>query len=315
MRIKKYYKLIKVDYTDSGCMYIENVSANVGSFSVNKVGTPGTNPNMEYSLDGVNWENYDFTNLPQISVPSGGHLYIKGVNTNFSTTMSQYSSYNNHYSLYFSEDFNIGGSLAYLINKNDPSSVTTISDQGYCYLFVNNTHLIDISKFNFGNITRINKGGLNSAFSGCTNLINCPDMSNIEQIYGDLSSGGCSYLFTGCGSLVTPPNLSSLSIVGENGIAHLLRDCTSLEYGIDFKNNVFSSIGSSSFNSLYYGCSKLSEAVAPNIGTWDTSKFSYWLQNAGTQATGTKTVYAPTGMTINTDSTSGIPTGWTRVDY
>ena len=52
---------------------------------------------------------------------------------------------------------------------------------------------------------------------------------------------------------------------------------------------------------------------APNVSTWVTSATVYtnWLY--GVAATGI--VHKPSGLTIPTDTTSGVPTGWTTQDY
>ena len=60
-----------------------------------------------------------------------------------------------------------------------------------------------------------------------------------------------------------------------------------------------------------YSCSTLTEAYAPNVSTWDTSKAEGWL--SGGSPTGV--VYKPSTLDIPTNDASGIPSGWTTQDY
>jgi hypothetical protein len=66
---------------------------------------------------------------------------------------------------------------------------------------------------------------------------------------------------------------------------------------------------------MFFGCSSLSSVTCLATSGINTNySTSYWLYNAGTQATGTKTFTAVS--TANWPSgNNGIPSGWTRVDY
>lgn len=85
--------------------------------------------------------------------------------------------------------------------------------------------------------------------------------------------------------------------------------------GIDLRG--ITSVSSNGMKGLYQWCFNLHTVYAPNVSSWNTSAFENWLAGAGRDvpAGTTKTVYCPAGVNIPTDSTSGIPTGWTRIDY
>ena len=385
MITKKYYKLVRVSYADSGYLYIKNVSNSSGVFSVTRTGSPVSNPDIEYSTDGVTWTAYNFTNLPTIEVPAGNSMYLRGTNPNGLTT----SSGNSYYNFNFNTDFVVGGNFWSILDKTNYASVTSLPSLGYFKsLFEGNTTLLDAGDMNFGNVTTlrmvsglfggctslttppdmssvttIDAAGCRYMFWGCTSLTTAPDLSSVTSIgnYGceymfqnctslttppDLSSltsinmYGCQYMFYGCTSLATAPDMSSVTSIENYGCPGMFNGCTSLttapdlssvtviktnSYGSMFHNctslttapdlSSVTSVESGGCNQMYYMCQKLSSVTTPNIDTWDTSKFNNWLYNTGTSATGTKTVYKPAALTVPTNSTSGVPTGWTVENY
>ena len=182
------------------------------------------------------------------------------------------------------KQYKISGNLLSVINYNNMNSITTIGgasiNNHFNAFFINETNLISCSGLSFGSLTTLDICAFYYTFSGCTSLTDTPDFTGITNGNG---SNALSYCFNGCSSLVSGADLSGFTTLKANN--------------------------------LYNGCSKLQTAIAPNVSTWSTIDMSDWLNNAGTQATGTKTVSCPTGVTIETGSTSGIPSGWTRVDY
>lgn len=118
----------------------------------------------------------------------------------------------------------------------------------------------------------------------------------------------------GTGDLSMSGNLNSL-------FSSTLTDTVSIDYAF---NQLFSSntaitsvdltalnsvTGIAAMTSMFSGCTNLDE-VKIATSSWDTNNASNWLY--GVAATGT--FFAPTGLTIPT-GTSGIPSGWTRVNY
>lgn len=159
----------------------------------------------------------------------------------------------------------------------------------------------------FSGLTEIPESGMYGAFSDCSSLTTTPDFSNVTSVGAE----GFKTIFVNCQSLTTPPDFSNITSAGVDAFDWAFRDCTSLTSGPDF-SKITTWEGS---QIIFDGCSNLSSVIAPSVQSWDTTKFHNWLVNAGTNVQGTKTVYAPTGVTIPTDSNSGIPTGWVRVDY
>lgn len=67
-----------------------------------------------------------------------------------------------------------------------------------------------------------------------------------------------------------------------------------------------------SLRDCFNGCSSLTKVIAPNVTPWDDNDaFRRWLENVSP----TGTVYKPKTLEIPTDTTGGVPTGWTTADY
>lgn len=282
MITNKHYKIITVSYEDSGYLYIMNVSNKPGKFDFYKYSNPSWTPNVEYSLNGVDWLQYNFTYIPTIIIPPYARLYLRGKNTSGFNR-----SYYENYRIRFSTPYLVGGNILSLLDYEhmDDSNIN-LPQRCFEFLFGGDVNLTSIKNMQLGNLTQITGSGdfafLENTFNGCTSLIDVFDISHITNIG--------TYVFNNC-----------------------FRNCTSLTIGLDLRN--LTSASRASLESLYVDCRNLATVYAPNVSSWDTSVFSNWMYNAGRDVTGTKTFYAPTGLTIPTDSNSGIPTGWTRVDY
>lgn len=308
MRVKKYYKLIKVSYEDSAYLRMKNVSNSDGIFKISKVGQWAPSPNLEYSLDGVTWTTYDFSTLPEVQVAAGANIYLRGNNSSgINTTGDSYVKFN------MNVNHTLGGNLLSIINKTNPESVTSgLSQYSLSNLFRGDQYLISAAEMNIGNYNTLGPSCFNYLFSGCTSLTTPPDLSNVTTI-GMQSLLG---MFSGCTSLTTPPDLSNVTTIGYGGCQSMFSECRSLENGPDFSNAT--SVDQQALLTMFYRCFLLSTVTAPNIqDLTQNNVLTNWLQNAGTSVPSgtTKVVNVPTGATITTGSESGIPTGWTRVDY
>lgn len=279
MITKKYYKVIRVSHADSGYLYIHNLSNEIGEFSFLKQNSPSpANFDTQYSLDGVNWTSYDFTNRPTVSVNPGSKIYFRG------TKIGGYGGGNHQFTYNFNKSYKIGGNLLSIQNYNTMTTDTTIGaiSSELSSLFMNQTNLIYADELNFGNANTIYTFA--QFFYGCSSLESLPDFSNITTLTNNNT-------FTDC-----------------------FNECSSLTIGPDFSN--ITSVTNRAFSYCFAGCAHLSTVTAPNVQDLNTSLLDAWLANySGSQATGTKVVNVPTGATITTNSTNGIPTGWTRVDY
>lgn len=108
----------------------------------------------------------------------------------------------------------------------------------------------------------------------------------------------------------TDPNITHLPdyfwySVCDGGTTNFALESTS-----DLNLEKITSVGNNCFTSAFQNCYNLDSIKAPNIQTWDQGQFYYWVNGVA----GNGIMYCPTGVTIPT-GVSGIPSGWTRVDY
>lgn len=90
---------------------------------------------------------------------------------------------------------------------------------------------------------------------------------------------------------------------------YTFRGCTSLTAGAHFEQ--FTSIYMDAFYYTYQNCGNLTVAYAPTVSNWNNSGVYYWLTNVAASGI---VVMDPNTANVQTNNTSGIPTGWTRVD-
>lgn len=193
MITKKYYKLVKVSYEDSGYFYFENVSNQTGTLSILKEWTPSSWSGVEYSTDGVNWNSYDLSTLPTILVSAYSKVYLRG-----SGNMGNDSNDSPHYYFNMDVDHIVGGNVLSLIKKNSFLTDTTL--QAFCLngIFLNDTHLLSAEKLNFGNLTTLSFGSFTKMFRGCSALTTSPELPATT-----LANSCYSNMFNGCSSLNT----------------------------------------------------------------------------------------------------------------
>ena len=184
---------------------------------------------------------------------------------------------------YFSTegDIALGGNLGRLVNwQTEP---TTVPDYFMYRLFKYNNapqYVKDVSNLTTGSLRNIGQYSFYQTFYSC--------------------------VFT------TPPDFSSIVNISEGGMSDTFSYNSYLTTGIDLSN--VTEVGTSGLSGLYENCLNLSDVNAPNVTEWNTDKTDNWLYYAGTNVQGTKTAHVPAGVTIPQND-SGIPTGWTRVEY
>lgn len=278
---------------------ITNTSDTGGVFTITRVESP-TTADLKYSLDGVNWTTADLTADFSLSVSAGANLYLKGTNTSGFN-----GGYTDYYKMTMDVNHSIGGNIMSIVDETNYTTITSIPKYCFTYLFNGDTHLVNAGDVNFGSVTSIGGGGCQNMYQKCTSLTTPSDLSNITSI----SWSGCQNMYMGCSALTTGSDLSNITSIGDRGCKYMYGDCKSLSTPSDLSN--VTSVGSEGCNSMYEGCTSLTTATAPNISEWDTTFMENWLGR--TASTGV--VRKPANLSIPTDSTSGVPTGWTTEDY
>lgn len=238
--------------------------------------TGQTNSHPEYSNDGgLNWTSLDTNNY--LEYGEDNKIYFRSTDGWITGDSEGYFFNADH-------DIALGGNLARLVDwRNEPTSMPDYFFNRPFRYGSTSSHILDVSNITIGSLKRVGYYSLRMVFSNCSHITTAPDLSGLTSI----DYGGMSGSFSNCSSLITAPDLSNVREVGVQALGE-----------------------------AYSLCYNLTEATAPNVqDLTQDNVLNFWLSSAGTQATGTKVVNVPTGATIATGSDSGIPTGWTRLDY
>lgn len=108
-------------------------------------------------------------------------------------------------------------------------------------------------------------------------------------------------------------DLGNITTVADYGMNGMFSYCPNLVKVPDFSS--ITSVGDYGMESIFQNCPSVDKVYAPNVAEWDTNSFQNWLYETGVFVQGTKEIHCPTGLVIPTDDYSGIPEGWTRIDY
>ncbi len=311
--------------TETEYFYLENTYNGENTFTLTKEGTPATR-DLAYSFDKNTWVAFGLNSSTEtVSVPQGGKIYLRS-STGFSADGS------NFIKISMSNPHTAGGHVASLLDYTQMSSCTSIPIYSLHSLLHSDTYLTNARDIDFTGVTNIGDYGCMSMFYGCSNLISSPNLDSITRIadYGcyhmlhncsslttipslsnleGVGAYGLSSMFVNCSSMTTTPDLRKLKSIGDSGCYGMFLGCAKIRSGVDFSG--VTSVGSNACNYLYYNCSILTTATAPKISTWDDTKFNRWLAGAG----GSGVVIKPSGLSIPTNSESGVPTGWSTQDY
>ena len=267
---------------------------------------------VEYSTDeGITWNRQTRSG----SGSSVAIIYVKLKSKGKSILVRGDYSYNsttgNNY-VYFlpTANYSVSGNLFTLtrnsvIQAGNKASITSAGEFEFDRLFEDSDKLIDASNLTINNITSVGYSSFLWTFRGCEALKGAPNFSSIKNV----GEKGFCYAFSRCLQLSSTPNFDRVEIVGDNGFEHAFGACKKITSTPDFRNVV--NVGNNGFFYAFTGCNLLTTAFTPNVSAWDTSIFEGWLNV--TAATGV--VHKPRNLTIPTDTTSGVPTGWTTQDY
>ena len=144
-------------------------------------------------------------------------------------------------------------------------------------------------------------------FEGCTSLINAPTIAATTCRIGSdkYDNAHLSYMFRNCTALANPPEIH-LTTLAYHALYFMFSGCTSL---IRAPRLPAMTLEEGCYYGMFSRCSSLTEASIAATTT-ATDALTNWLD--GVAASGT--VYADPSFTdLPTDSSSGVPTGWTRL--
>jgi hypothetical protein len=171
------------------------------------------------------------------------------------------------------------GNIMSLVDETGFATAKTLSANPTFYrLFAQNTMLTDASGLLLP-ATELASYCYSQMFRDCTSLTAAPELPATE-----LASNCYRSMFMGCTALTTAPVLLATTLV---------------EY---------------CYYQMFTNCSKLATVTCLAESGIDVSSSTYnWLNGAGTDVQGTKTVYTVSTANWPEGNNSGIPTGWTRM--
>lgn len=199
--------------------------------------------------------------------------------------------------------------LEYSFDKVNWTRVTQYDNNIYIpedgYMYLRNTTGI------FGTETQVfTPHGDISIGGDIRTLFNYTDVESVTAIpsYGFYHP----FSFQGDAKCLDISNLSFRGIteIGDYGLYHTFSGSAfQITKGVDLRD--VTTLGNDALGEMYSYCPTLTEAYAPNVSTWDTSKTDDWLNTVASSGT----VYKPANLTIPTYDASGIPDGWTAQTY
>ena len=184
-------------------MYFEAVQANS---TVSMVSTLETAPDIEYSTDGENWQEWQhttaddthtFDTLTLTSV--GDRVYLRGDNPNGLGTLHEGAEMPLYSHFDMTGKIAAGGNIMSLLDKD--AEMTEIPAYGFALLFGDiagenlNTSLTAAAAM--PSLTTIGEYGCAGMYDGCTSLTAAAAMPAVTSI-GDY---GCNSMYSGCTSL------------------------------------------------------------------------------------------------------------------
>ena len=263
----------------------------------------GNNISLSYSTDdGTTWTDLSITsNTTFATINTGDKILFKGTNNYLATAWDKYNRFNG------SKNFNVYGNVMSLlygdnfINYSEfPSGTTT----NLCGLFYGTTTVIDASNLYMSALT-CTVDCYNGTFRGCTNLIAAPKLLATTP-----AKGCCSSMFEGCINLETVPEINFTTMAQE---ACQRMFCMNRNSRITTPKMTKSPVlrctthATNCYKEMFKGNGNLIEVTCLLTSPGDTDN---WLANCSTSGTFKKA----SGASWTTGA-SGIPSGWTVVDY
>ena len=249
---------------------------------------------MKYAVNGG--EKTTITTTTTINVTKGDKVKFYGNGT--STT-----AYGNNPFVFLkgTAKTKVYGNIMSLLDETGYETATTLSSEKvFNGLFQANTNLTDASGLLLPAMT-LTSGCYNAMFGGCTSLTAAPALpaTTLAQT--------CYYsMFGGCTSLTAAPELPATTLANAC-YNQLFRSCTSLTTAPVLPATT---LANACYYMMFHTCSSLNSVTCLATDISASSCTNNWLYKVS--ATGTITTPSATNWTAN--SSSGIPSGWTRVN-
>ena len=249
-----------------------------------------TKPYISYSKDGVNWIEWDYTN---ITVVKDDFVYFKGVNNRISNSISDYSTFTSN------GRFNASGNIMSLLYGDDYEGKLDLSGKDYCFdkLFYDCYGLITSPELP---ATTLSSYCYSYMFYGCTSLKSAPALPATT-----LSSNCYDGMFWSCGKITTAPALPATTL-SNSCYSNMFRQCritTAPELPA-------TKLVSKCYDGMFMFCGYLNYIKANFTTKPSTSYTKDWLY--GVEETGIFDANSSATWTTSISrGSSTVPAGWT----
>lgn len=190
-------------------------------------------------------------------------------------------------------------SASYLVNASSLSlTPTTLSDGCYAFMFYNCTNLITTPSLPAMSMTNV---CYQNMFQGCSSLTTAPALPSTS-----LATACYQGMFAGCSGLTTAPALPATSLVSDC-YASMFNNCTSLTSTPSLPATTLQDY---CYTSMFNGCTRLANVIIYANDISATDCLYNWLYRVSSSGTFHKLGSA----SFPTNSSSGIPSGWTVVN-
>ena len=253
------------------------VPLTIEAITAGKISVEHPKAGMQYSLDG-GATKYDVT-ADEIALNAGDKVQFYGNGTSItsygSNDMSECTMIKGSGDGFTCKVY---GNIMSLVDEENFAKAKTLSDKyTFKFLFYNNTKLTDASGLLLP-ATQLQESCYFSMFSNCTALTAAPALPATQ-----LAEHCYDSMFNECYALTAAPVLPATKLVNR---------C---------------------YYSMFNYCSNLATVTClATSGINQDNSTSYWLNVAGSDVQGTKTVNTVSTANWPVDNHGGIPTGWTR---
>lgn len=180
---------------------VEVKAIKFSSDSPNGISLDGTildSISLEYSRNGEEWTDWDFSNL--MFGGEYGELYIRGNNpTGMSTSDDAYTHF---VEASGNTSYRVSGNAMYLLGQD----ISDVPNYGFLELFKDCAHMTSAPDLP---ATTIGEYCYKEMFNGCTNLVDAPELPATT-----LSSGCYNLMFEYCTNLTIAPELPATTLIG-----------------------------------------------------------------------------------------------------
>ena len=254
------------------------------------------NRTIQYSKDGSNWTSITSSSSgTPITVIAGDNVEFRGDNSRYGGGQGRICTFSGS-----TAEFSVYGNIMSLCDSTDFSGMTSFTgyDSIFDRLFLGCTGLTNATKLILP-VSSLVDACCYGMFSGCTNLTQAPELPATT-----LAIDCYAHMFEGCTSLISTPKLSATT-VGLSSYAFMFKNCTNISRA----EISASTLMDYSCQYMFGGCSNLNyiKCLATDISANNCT--NDWVNGVA----GTGTFVTPSSTNWTTD-TSGIPTGWTRVN-